>query len=109
MRKLDRTRPFGEVCGPSSDGHKYEQDGIIFGPDGVEMVPPVDTSDEWKEDFEAWKTTVRDAVSSPATPRMMWQWERVCPAEAVVQEAATVSGRLFVEDQGMKEKAGKKK
>lgn len=110
-RQLDRTRPYGEVCGGSSNSHRFEQDGILFGPDGVEMLPPVDTSDGWKEDFEDWRSTVRCMISSPATPGMMWQWERVCPNETVVtaQEQAPVNGRLFGEDQAPEEKSRKKK
>jgi hypothetical protein len=36
-RTLNRNKPFAEVMGPSPDGHRYEQDGIMFDGAGVEM------------------------------------------------------------------------
>lgn len=34
---LDRTRDFGEVFGGNDDGHRYEQDGVLFDGAGNEM------------------------------------------------------------------------
>jgi len=36
LKELNRSKPFAEVCGGFTD-HKYEQDGIKFGPDGMEI------------------------------------------------------------------------
>jgi hypothetical protein len=37
MKQLDRNRNYAEIWGDSEDGHKFEQDGLKFGPDGTEM------------------------------------------------------------------------
>ena len=38
MPKLDRSRPFGEVYGPSD--HRYEQDGLKFDANGDAVEEP---------------------------------------------------------------------
>jgi len=43
LKKLDRSKPFAEIFGPSANGHRFEQNGINFGPDGLEMVPKIST------------------------------------------------------------------
>ena len=36
MKTLDRTKPYGTVCGEAS--HRYEQDGLCFNSEGKEVV-----------------------------------------------------------------------
>lgn len=38
MEKLDRSQPYGEVCG-TVDGHRYEQNNKLFDAQGNLMVP----------------------------------------------------------------------
>ena len=39
METLDRSQPYGEVCG-ASDGHRYEQNGKLYDNHGNLFVPP---------------------------------------------------------------------
>lgn len=39
MKRLDRTRPFGTVCG-DTEGRRFEQDGIFFDAAGHAMGTP---------------------------------------------------------------------
>lgn len=42
MDTLDRSQPYGEVCG-ASDGHRYEQNGKLYDNHGNLFVPPEPT------------------------------------------------------------------
>lgn len=43
METLDRSQPYGEVCG-ASDGHSYEQNGKLYDNHGNLFVPPEPTT-----------------------------------------------------------------
>jgi hypothetical protein len=119
-KKLDKSKPYGEVFGVSSDGCRYIQDGIKFGPNGQELIEPEKPNDEWKESFEEWKKELSDNAGPVATPSMMYQWDRVCPQETAIpggeevnpedipEPPAPANATLFDDDQA-EEKKGKKK
>ncbi len=48
MKMLDRSKPYGTICGYVENGERYEQDGCLFREDGtlVENTGPVGTEPE---------------------------------------------------------------
>lgn len=100
MKKLDRTRPFGEIFGRSEDGHRFEQDGVKFGPDGFELAP-LDTDTPVEPEAETGPPVVE---AEPGLP------EKGAEEDQDQTQPVPVPGALFGEPEATtgKEKTGRK-
>jgi hypothetical protein len=63
MRQLDRSRPYGQVCG---DGvaHAFEQDGARFDAAGNEMVTAQERAAEVRDKRKAKPDPVADQLAA---------------------------------------------
>ena len=81
MKKLDRSRPYGEVFG--GGGIKYEQDALSFGPDEVEIQETADRTQELENQEDAqptydWERLAAERAAIPLNKSNPWgQFEQM--------------------------------
>lgn len=65
MKKLDKSKPYGQVVG-CDQGRAYEQDGAFFNGDGTEWVPPTEGDPDAEGHAPIRQRPVKPATVKPA-------------------------------------------